>query len=131
MPVPDERRSTRTQLPAETTGWHAPDLDEHPTGGELIDRYLAPLALLPAIAAGLRTNRLVTSVTRAGADKVHTAGRDEAPFVVTTDGPHGLERTLAAAVIDATGTWTSPNPLVLGAGAIDAGSLRPADVTDI
>jgi len=95
----------------ETTGWIAPERDEHPTGGELIDRYLAPLGLLPEIAAHLRTNRLVTSVTRAGFDKVRTPGRDEAPFVVTTDGPHGLERTLASAVIDASGTWTAPNPL--------------------
>jgi thioredoxin reductase len=95
----------------ETSGWNAPDPDEHPTGGELVDRYLAPLALLPAIAGSLRTNRLVVAVTRAGVDKVRTTGRDTAPFVVTTDGPHGVERTLARAVIDATGTWTQPNPL--------------------
>ena len=72
----------------EANGWTAPDPDEHPTGGDLIDRYLAPLGLLPEIARHLRTNRLVISVTRSGFDKVRTSGRDEAPFVVTTDGPH-------------------------------------------
>jgi thioredoxin reductase len=113
----------------EPTGWQAPSPDEHPTGGELIDRYLAPLALLPSIAAGLRTNRLVTSVTRHGVDKVHTAGREGAPFVVTTDGPHGIELTFASAVIDATGTWTSPNPL--GADGVPAtGESRAADRID-
>lgn len=113
----------------EPTGWQAPDPDEHPTGGELIDRYLAPVALLPEIAASLRTNRLVTSVTRYGVDKVRTAGREAAPFVVTTDGPHGLEHTLASAVIDATGTWTSPNPL--GAdGVLAAGERRAQDRID-
>jgi len=111
------------------TGWQAPDPDEHPTGGELIDRFLAPLALLPEVASSLRTNRLVTSVTRHGLDKVRSPGRADAPFVVTTDGPHGLERTRAAAVIDATGTWTSPNPL--GAeGVLAAGERRAADRID-
>ncbi len=95
----------------ERTGWEAPPAEEHPTGSDLVERYLAPLALLPQIATGLRTNRLVTSVTRAGFDKVRTSGRQDVPFVVTTEGPTGPERTLASAVIDATGTWTSPNPL--------------------
>ena len=48
----------------EADGWTAPDGDTHPTGGELIERYLEPLSLLPAIASGLRTNRLVTGITR-------------------------------------------------------------------
>ena len=113
----------------EPTGWVAPDGDEYPTGAELIDRYLAPLALLPEIAAGLRTNRLVTSVTRAGLDKVRTDGRDAVPFVVTTDGPHGVERTLVSAVIDASGTWTNPNPL--GADGVPApGERRVEDRID-
>ena len=32
------------------TGWVMPDPDRDPTGQELIDDYLAPLAALPAIA---------------------------------------------------------------------------------
>lgn len=95
----------------EADGWVAPDAGEHPTGGDLVERYLEPLAMLPVISTGLRTNRRVTSITRAGADKVTTSGREEAPFVVTTDGPYGVERTLARAVIDASGTWLRPNPL--------------------
>lgn len=95
----------------EANGWVAPHGDEHPTGGELIERYLEPLTLLPAIGSALRTNRLVTGVTRAGTDKVTTSGRAEAPFLITTEGPHGVERTLAQAVIDATGTWLNPNPV--------------------
>jgi thioredoxin reductase len=95
----------------EASGWVAPDPDEHPTGTELIDRYLTPLGLLPEIAAHLRTNRLVVGIARAGTDKIRTAGRDDRPFVVATDGPHGPERTLVRAVIDASGTWLSPNRL--------------------
>lgn len=95
----------------EANGWSAPDGDQHPTGGELVERYLEPLTLLPAIGSALRTNRLVTGITRAGTDKVTIAGRGEAPFLITTEGPFGLERTLARAVIDATGTWLTPNPV--------------------
>ena len=108
----------------ESSGWTVPDPDEHPTGGDLIERYLEPLALLPEISRGLRTNRLVTAITRAGTDKVTTKSRGEAPFVVTTDGPHGVQRTLAAAVIDASGTWLTQNPL--GAEGIPAAGERRA-----
>ena len=92
-------------------GWLVPDPEGHPTGAELIEHYLEPLALLPEVSASLRTNRLVTSVTRLGMDKVRTPGRAGTPFVVATESPYGLERTLASAVIDASGTWTQPNPL--------------------
>lgn len=102
----------------EGSGWTAPEPHGHPTGRELIERYLEPLASLPGISGGLRTNRVVTAITRAGTDKVTTNGRADTAFVITSDGPHGPERTLAAAVIDASGTWLSPNPL--GAEGISA-----------
>jgi thioredoxin reductase len=117
------------------TGWLAPDPDEHPTGDDLIDLYLEPLALLPEISRGLRTNRLVTGIARAGTDKITTDGRDRAPFVVTTEGPHGFERTLARAVIDASGTWYSPNPVgAEGRAAIGehaASDLIEAGIPDV
>ena len=108
----------------EHSGWTAPDPDQHPTGGELIARYLEPLALLPEISRGLRTSRRVTAITRAGTDKVTTKSRGEAPFVITTEGPRGRQRTLASAVIDASGTWPMPNPL--GAEGVPADGERQA-----
>lgn len=95
----------------ESTGWEPPDPDEHPTGGELVDRYLAPLAAVPAIGAALRTGHLVVAVTRDGFDKVRSEGRGDAPLLVTTLSRAGIERTAVRAVIDATGTWLRPNPL--------------------
>jgi glycine/D-amino acid oxidase-like deaminating enzyme len=92
----------------EASGWTAPDPHRLPTGGELIDRYLAPLAAHPAIAPRVRLGFAVTAFARRGYDKVRTAGRDAAPFLLRLS--DGTE-LLARAVIDASGTWRTPNPL--------------------
>lgn len=114
----------------EASGWDAPDLGRHPTGGELVERYLAPLGQLRTIATSLHTDRRVTSITRSGIDKVRSAGREDSPFVVTTQGSAGITRTYARAVIDASGTWTHPNPL--GADGTPAiGEWAAADRIDV
>jgi thioredoxin reductase len=99
-------------------GWPPPDPNELPTGAELLDRYLEPLAALPALAPHLRLGHQVTAVTRLGVDKVPTPGRDALPFAIRVRGGGGERELLARAVVDATGTWTQPNPL--GAGGVPA-----------
>ncbi|HAV35027.1 MAG TPA: flavoprotein [Massilia sp.] len=99
-------------------GWHAPADDALPTAGELLDDYLAPLAATSAIAASLRLGHRVTAVTRLGFDKVKTRGREGAPFLIRVETAEGPRQYLASAVIDATGTWSHPNPL--GADGIPA-----------
>ena len=95
----------------EGTGWSMPDPDRDPTGRELIDDYLVPLASHPAIAPNLRCNARVVSVTRLGMDRVPSKGREERPFEIVAAGSDGTEdRHLARAVIDASGTWSNPNP---------------------
>ncbi|HEX8205517.1 MAG TPA: FAD-dependent oxidoreductase [Solirubrobacteraceae bacterium] len=103
-------------------GWEAPEPDAYPTGDEIVERYLEPLAAVPAIAARLHLAARVVAVTKHGIDKLKDAGRDEAPFelVVLQDGAE--RRYLASAVIDASGTWTRPNPL--GAGGLPAAGER-------
>src|SRR5207244_81615 len=56
----------------EGTGWRHPDADALPTGRELVDEYLTPLAALPAIAPHLRLGTRVVGVARAGYDKTKT-----------------------------------------------------------
>ncbi|WP_308621856.1 NAD(P)-binding domain-containing protein [Massilia sp. Se16.2.3] len=51
------------------------------------------------------------AITRAGFDKVKTRGREHAPFVIRVATSQGEREYLASAVIDATGTWSQPNPL--------------------
>ena len=107
----------------EATGWHAPDPASYPTGRALVEHYLAPLAAHPAIAPHIRLNQRVVAVTRAGFDKLKTEGREQAPFQLHVAGADGAEEiVLAQAVIDASGTYTTPNPL--GASGLPAAGER-------
>ena len=92
-------------------GWTMPDPDYLPTGGELVAEYLEPLAALPEILPSLRLGTRVLGISRRGVDKLRTEGRDSAPFVLRVLGPGGEEEILARAVLDASGTYGSPNPL--------------------
>jgi thioredoxin reductase len=108
------------------TGWTAPAGGGYPTGDEIVERYLEPLAAAPGIAERLHRRARVTSVTRFGIDKLKDAGRQDAPFQLVV-GHQGQERRyLARAVIDASGTWTRQNPV--GAGGVPAvGEREHAD----
>lgn len=89
----------------------APAGDYLPTGEEIVTQYLEPLSKVPAIAAGLRLGAEVTGVTRQGHDLMSNDGRTDAPFVVRYSDADGEHRLLARAVIDASGTWSRPNPI--------------------
>jgi thioredoxin reductase len=108
----------------EPTGWSEPDGDHLPTGAELIDRYLEPLAQVPALRDSIRLEHRVVSIVRHGFDKLKTAGREDAPFELVADTPSGPRRLLARAVVDASGTWPTPN--WLGASGIPAAGERAA-----
>ena len=92
-------------------GWSAPVADELPTAGAIIDRYLRPLAKLPAMGAALRLAHRVTGISREGFDKAKSKGREDAPFVIRCETPGGTREFKAWGVIDASGTWGNPNPL--------------------
>ncbi|MEO5877192.1 MAG: flavoprotein, partial [Streptosporangiaceae bacterium] len=109
--------AARRLLTAE--GWIAPDPDGLPTGAELVQDYLLPLAALPQIAPTVRVGTRVEAIIRAGYDRVRSAGRENAPFVVRVrHGDGTAEKILARAVIDASGNWRTPN--VLGATGLPA-----------
>ena len=93
------------------TGWTAPDPAVLPRAAEVVARVLQPFAALPQVAASLRLGARVTAVSREGLDKVKSAGRERAPFLVRYEQHGQLHELRARAVIDATGTWNQPNPL--------------------
>jgi thioredoxin reductase len=103
----------------EAVGWKQPAADAYPTGRELVEQYLAPLAALPQLQPHIRLGARVTAITRQGFDKMKTDGRDQAPFVLRVATAAGdEEEILAKAVIDASGTYRYPNPL--GASGLPA-----------
>lgn len=108
----------------EPTGWTAPDPAAHPTGGEWVAGYLGPLAA--ALARHVRLGHRVTAITRHAVDRLSDAGRDDRPFLVRMTTPDGPRRLLARAVIDASGSTGTPNPL--GADGLPAdGEAAAAD----
>src|SRR5260370_17209714 len=92
------------------TGWNSPDPRIYPTGAELLERYLGPLAAKTPLKDVIRTSSRVTAISRLGFDKAKTRGRDQAPFDIRYQNGKGSETLRADAVIDASGTWGSPNP---------------------
>jgi pyruvate/2-oxoglutarate dehydrogenase complex dihydrolipoamide dehydrogenase (E3) component len=90
-------------------GWQAPPPRELPTAGAIRERYLEPLARL--VASSVRYGTRVVAISRAGFDKVRSTGREHAPFAIEVDIDGRRETIHARAVIDATGTWATPNPL--------------------
>lgn len=93
-----------------TTGWNAPDPRVYPTGGDMVAQYIEPLATRTALKDRIRTSSRVDAISRVGFDKVKTRGRDAAPFQIRFQNGKGPESLTAEAVIDASGTWFSPNP---------------------
>ncbi|MGW6054351.1 FAD-dependent oxidoreductase [Streptomyces sp. NPDC055189] len=92
------------------TGWVKPDGDTYPSGGDWATTYLQPLA--DVLGDRVRFGATVTGVSRQGRDRVVDADREQQPFTVRIENADGSEqRLLARAVIDASGTWSTPGPI--------------------
>ncbi|KIL72945.1 NAD(P)-binding domain-containing protein [Bacillus badius] len=91
-------------------GWQAPNEESIPTGKELLEGYLTPLAKL--FTPNIYTNHEVAAITRDGLDRMKTTNRSSQPFLLYVETPSGLRKMKAKAVIDATGTWGNPNPAI-------------------
>lgn len=92
-------------------GWRLPPADAYPSGRELLDHYLRPLAEVPGLKPHVHFNTRVVAVSRAGRDVMKTQGREAAPFLLRVVGPEGERDVLASALIDASGTYRTPNCL--------------------
>ena len=95
----------------EETDWKSPNDEALPTGGELFEQYFKPFYELPVIKRNTFLNAKVLSIGRKNLDKMKTFGRENLPFVIQVLQVNELKQFEAQAVIDATGTWNSPNPI--------------------
>jgi thioredoxin reductase len=92
-------------------GWQTPAAAALPTGNDLYAAYLQPLSETPPLKSVIETRARVRNLSRAGIDKVVSRGRGNHPFSLAIETQNGAARIdLARAVIDASGTWTHPNP---------------------
>jgi thioredoxin reductase len=107
-------------------GWQEPPGDSLPTGHDLYDAYLRPLADTPEFSAVIETKAKVGAITRHGIGKVVTPGRADRPFSLVVQNS-ATRIDLARAVIDASGTWQNPNPL----GASGLPALGEADAAEL
>ncbi|RMH21838.1 MAG: hypothetical protein D6696_04870 [Acidobacteria bacterium] len=102
-------------------GRPVPDDGSYPTGGELIDALLQPLAELPPLAAHLRLGTRVVGIGREGLlkhEEIATEERARRRFRLLLRDDLGRERVAyAGAVLDCTG---ASQPNALGDGGIPA-----------
>jgi hypothetical protein len=92
-------------------GWESPAAKRLPLGRELVDHYLLPLAATPELAPRIRYDTSVTDVTRQGMDRTRSKNRSSTPFLLRVAEEGTTTEQLARAVIDTSGTYSSPNRL--------------------
>lgn len=101
------------------TGWAAPADEALPTGQELYEMYFQPFSNLAALKANIHLNSKVVAIGRKNMDKMKSWGREDQPFVLRVEqNGQGFVHYEARAIIDASGTWNTPNPI--GSGGIFA-----------
>ena len=113
--------SARVRAAMERAGIEAPAGDELPTGADLVEHLLEPVAALPPLAGHIRTATRVKAVGRQGLLKHEAIGspdRAAQPFRLLLDTAEGEAIEHAGIVIDCTGTYGNPNRM--GDGGIDA-----------
>jgi thioredoxin reductase len=112
---------SRTHL--ERSGWTSPEAERCPTGRELAEEYLQPLAALPELQGRVHTHAQVVAASRRGALKGEPSGaaRRAFPFRLLVRDSAGRENYIHAfSLIDASGTYGNPNRA--GTGGIPARS---------
>jgi len=92
------------------TDWQEPNGEKIPTGHELIDLYLRPLAELEEIKPTIYLHHEVQAITRKYNDKMKSKDRNSQPFILYIEAHGEIKTVEARAVLDATGTWGNPNP---------------------
>ncbi|MCU1404526.1 MAG: flavoprotein [Glaciihabitans sp.] len=103
----------------DAAGWDSPQATRMPYGRDLVADYLLPLAATPQLAPHILFNSRVTGVSRQGMDRTRSGNRGSTPFLLRVASVGETSEVLARAVIDTSGTYSTPNGLT-------ASGLEPA-----
>jgi hypothetical protein len=115
----------------DAAGWHSPAAKRMPYGRDLVAEYLLPLAATAQLAPRIRYGSTVTDVSRQGMDRTRSTNRAGTPFLLRISRNGEITEQLARAVIDASGTYGTPNGLTASGldpaqGEAVRGRLSPA-----
>lgn len=108
-------------LAAQDPAWRPPEAESLPTGRELVERYLLPLARSDLLIDSLRLETEVLAVGREGllkGDLVGDEARSEPSFRLLVRDRRGERYATADVVLDCTGTYGNHN--WLGTGGLPA-----------
>lgn len=95
-------------------GWVYPEKDAMPTGRDIVERYLVPAATQTRLKDVIAYEAEVRAVAKTNLSKSSSANRESTGYSVHYRLPDGEQKIVYAdAVIDASGTWSSPNPIGL------------------
>lgn len=96
------------------SGWQHPDLEGLPTGNEIVEQYLIPAANTPELSKVIHVNAEVLAVSRQSHAKSSSSNREGSQYTLHVRASDGDIKVLTTdAVIDASGTWATPNPIGL------------------
>ena len=85
-----------------------------PTGREIVEQYLVPAATTTQLESTIIYGAEVIAVAKNNLSKSSSTNRDDAGYTVHFQTPDGQYRNVESnAVIDASGTLYSPNPIGL------------------
>ncbi|MBT2618990.1 MULTISPECIES: FAD-dependent oxidoreductase [unclassified Bacillus (in: firmicutes)] len=96
----------------ENAGWSSPNEEALPTGRKLVEEYLLPLSNLPEIKDQIILQAKVVGVAKKAHDKLKTGKRDTVPFQLYVEVNGDTTVIEAKAVLDSSGTWANPNPIL-------------------
>ncbi|MCY4044889.1 MAG: NAD(P)-binding domain-containing protein [Cellvibrionales bacterium] len=98
----------------EKQGWQHPDKEQLPKGRDIVEQYLQPAAQTPELQSVIKLGVEVTAISKENHSKHTSTDRDNADYFVHYRDSEGESQIIHAdSIIDASGTWSAPNPIGL------------------
>ena len=98
----------------EKNGWVHPEKEYLPTASEIVNEYLVPASETPELSSIIHFSSEVTGISKENHSKHTSTSIESALYTIHYKDQSGTTHVISAdAVIDASGTWSNPNPMGL------------------